>query len=289
MRTEEQMFKLILDKANTDKNIRAVYLQGSRVDPNATHDEFCDYDIVYVVDGISTYTNDLKWIDYFGERLILQTPADWYGHPYDYNGCQPFNYLMQFKDGTRIDLTLIDSQRIEDLNADREPRKILLDKDGIYALEDISAAHYYDISVPSKMMFFNICNEFWWQCVPIAKGIIRNELIYVEYMMAHYQLPSLYKLLDWKVGEANDFTVSTGKCHKYFSRFLSEADMDRLASYRPQDTLQSTFIKLIECCAYFNETAVPLAKKLGFSYDLDEKIDIIVYLKELYETHFRLK
>lgn len=49
MRTEEQMMKLILDTAKEDERILAVYMNGSRTNPNAPKDIFQDYDIIYVV------------------------------------------------------------------------------------------------------------------------------------------------------------------------------------------------------------------------------------------------
>ena len=46
MRTEEQMMKLILDTAKEDERILAVYMNGSRTNPNAPKDIFQDYDII---------------------------------------------------------------------------------------------------------------------------------------------------------------------------------------------------------------------------------------------------
>jgi aminoglycoside 6-adenylyltransferase len=145
MRIHDEMMKLILDRAKNDERIRAVYMQGSRIDPNATHDKYSDYDIVFIVRDIRSFTNNEKWIDYFGERLILQKPDDWYSHPYDYNSNHKFAYLIQFKDGNRIDLTLIDMENLQDVLNDTEPRKILLAKDGIQDLYDINVDNYYNI------------------------------------------------------------------------------------------------------------------------------------------------
>ena len=49
MRNEEAMMKLILDIANSDERIRAVYMNGSIVNPNIKKDIFKDYDIVFIV------------------------------------------------------------------------------------------------------------------------------------------------------------------------------------------------------------------------------------------------
>lgn len=49
MRTEQEMFNLILSIAENDERIRAVVMNGSRANPNVVKDIFQDYDIVYVV------------------------------------------------------------------------------------------------------------------------------------------------------------------------------------------------------------------------------------------------
>ena len=86
MRTVDEMMELILKKAREDERIRAVTMEGSRANPNAVHDEYSDFDICYFVKDVREFTNDKTWIDYFGERLILQCPCDGHDEPYDYNG-----------------------------------------------------------------------------------------------------------------------------------------------------------------------------------------------------------
>lgn len=76
----------ILNIANNDERIRAVYLNGSRIKQNAPKDFFKDYEVVYIV------TETLCFID---------DKENFYG------------WLMQFTDGNRIDLhaeTIIHAQ-----------------------------------------------------------------------------------------------------------------------------------------------------------------------------------
>ena len=62
MRTEQEMMDLILDVAKKEDRIRAVYMNGSRTNPNATKDIFQDYDIVYVVKETKSFIEDKDWI-----------------------------------------------------------------------------------------------------------------------------------------------------------------------------------------------------------------------------------
>ena len=41
MRSSEEMMNLIVDTALKDERIRAVIMEGSRANKNATHDQYC--------------------------------------------------------------------------------------------------------------------------------------------------------------------------------------------------------------------------------------------------------
>ena len=49
MRSECEMLDLIINTARRDERVRAVIMNGSKVNPNAPKDFFQDYDVVYVV------------------------------------------------------------------------------------------------------------------------------------------------------------------------------------------------------------------------------------------------
>ena len=63
MRTEKEMFHMIIETARTDDRVLAAYLKGSRTNPSAPKDVYQDFDIMYVVKAVS-YTH-----------LTLPTPS----------------------------------------------------------------------------------------------------------------------------------------------------------------------------------------------------------------------
>ena len=78
MRTEQEVFSLILDFAKNNESIRLVTLEGSRANPNIKKDIFCDYDISFFLDKQSLQnfkddTND-EWLKVFGNLLMTQKP-----------------------------------------------------------------------------------------------------------------------------------------------------------------------------------------------------------------------
>ena len=74
MRTEQEMFDLILNFARQDERIRVVTMNGSRANPNIQPDKYQDFDIVYVVTEMESFLADDGWLDIFGKRIIMQKP-----------------------------------------------------------------------------------------------------------------------------------------------------------------------------------------------------------------------
>lgn len=74
MRTEKAMFQTILEIAKHDNRIRAVYLNGSRTNSSIEKDEYQDFDIVYVVNEVTSFLNNPKWLKNFGEIAVMQEP-----------------------------------------------------------------------------------------------------------------------------------------------------------------------------------------------------------------------
>jgi|MTBAKSStandDraft_2_1061841.scaffolds.fasta_scaffold03367_2 aminoglycoside 6-adenylyltransferase len=71
MRNDEQVLKQILDFAQIDANIRAIVMNGLRVNPNISHDIFCDYDFACFVHDLEKYVKDKNWMPTFGELVIM--------------------------------------------------------------------------------------------------------------------------------------------------------------------------------------------------------------------------
>jgi hypothetical protein len=104
MRDEREMTRLILKYAVDHDLVRAVVLNGSRVNPRVLSDSLQDYDVVYFVTDVEPFRRNPSIVSYFGQPMIVQLPDDMEDPPpdanaYDDNG---YCYLMQFMDGTRV-------------------------------------------------------------------------------------------------------------------------------------------------------------------------------------------
>jgi aminoglycoside 6-adenylyltransferase len=217
MRTEKQMMDLILGFARSDDRVRAVTMCGSRMNPNAPKDEFQDYDIVYVVDDVDSFTCDHDWIKAFGNPIMVQMPEQYKGAFNDGR----FIYLMLFDDGNRIDLSLLPIDKFDKLYAPDSLDKVLLDKDLIIPDLPSPSDSDYNIKHPTKKLYNGYCNNFWWVLQNVAKGIMRDELGYAMSMLG-YCRESLDAVLSWYIAIDYGFDVSVGKFGKYFKRYLDK-------------------------------------------------------------------
>jgi aminoglycoside 6-adenylyltransferase len=284
MRSEEVMLDLILAAAKNDERIRLVMLNGSRVDPLATRDKFCDFDIIYYVRDIQSFLQDDSWIEeIFGKILIMQKPDDSYSHPYDYEGNEPFTFLIQFQDGNRIDLTLIDLETIREDQADtlRDPGRILLQKEPIPGISDVDNFEIFAVQLPGEKEFLDTCNEFYWLATYVAKGVFRKELTYLKTIMEAIQYSELYKMLNWSVAIQSDFPIRTGKFSKYLNRFLDEADYQDLLHCFPGSDFEGILEKEINAIRLFDRHAAKVAAHFHFPYDQSMPGKIIAYLQSV--------
>ena len=280
MRTDEEVKKIILDVARSDDRIRAVLLNGSKANPNIPHDRFQDFDIVFIVRQLDTFTRDHSWINVFGELVIKQLPDQMsIGSP----DTDSFAYLMLFEDGNRIDLTLYPLEKLEHRSCWPDSLTIcLLDKDNLFDLLPAPNESDYFIKKPSPEEFKDTCNEFWWVCTYVVKGIQRDEVTYAKEVLETVVRPMFMKIVEWKIGTENNFGVSFGKGGRFMKKYLSPDYYTKvLQSYSDSD-LERTWRALLEMMELFEQTSKEVASRLNFILDKSEPLKTIKYIQSQY-------
>lgn len=281
MRSEQQMFNLILDTARSDKRIRAVVMNGSRANPNAPRDPFQDFDIVYIVTDVEPFRKNLAWIQHFGEMMILQMPEDMQDPAPDKDGF--FVYLMQFMDGNRIDLGVFTLPQWKEHNKVKDSLSVLLlDKDGIIEPFPPASEASYLPEPPTAKAFADCCNEFWWVSPYVAKGLWRGEILYAKCM--HEEVvrnAELLKMLNWHIGVQTDFKINPGKLGKYFQKYLEPELWEMLLGTFADASEANTWDALFATCELFRKVAISLAEHFGFAYPWEEDRNVSAYLQHI--------
>lgn len=272
---------MVLGYAEKDDRIRAVSMEGSRVNKNAPKDLFQDYDISYFVTDMDSFISDKSWIDIFGDRIIIQTPEAMSLFPPELGGW--FSYLMLFEDGNRIDLKLIPANETAEYLKKDKLIRILLDKDGLFPDNIEPSDEDYRVKKPSKAFYDDCCNEFWWVCTYVAKGLWRKEILYANDHLNNYVRPALLRMLEWRAGILTDFTVSTGKNNKYLERYVSEEEWQKLLETYRNDSYEAVRSALFITIDLFRDVSRLVARELGYTYNEDDDKKVTLYLSRVWD------
>ena len=285
MRAEQEMFDLILSIAKADDRVRAVYMNGSRANPNIAKDKYQDYDVVFVVTEIASFLADKNWIENFGEIAIVQEP-DWndiktglYEGQYDLS--RHYTWLMLFKDGNRIDLTIKIKEEAEKNYLEDKLTILLLDKDNFLSNTPAPTDEDYYVKKPNQDEYTAYCNDFWWCLNNVAKGIARDELPYAMEMYHLVVRKLLNGMIDWYIGTLTDFSVSTGKMGKYYKKFLPSEIYALYAKTYSDSEYDNFWTAIFTTCSLFHSVALSVSKYSNFTYRQYEEDSIIEYLNKV--------
>ena len=267
MRTDQEMLGLILQIAKK-LQVDAVALSGSRTNQKIQTDEFQDYDVVYIVDDLDYLTRDLSWLDQFGKRIIEQHNVLDHRHL----------YLMIFKDGNRIDLTLCPKEYIQEWVDSEAGFTVLEDPENLFEPYFQNPERYW-ITPATETDFEKSCNEFWWVSAYVVKGICRNQLIYATDHLYGICQQELLKVLAWQVA-SDKGTVDVGKNYKYLFNYLPAEKEKEFSSLLDFSSKEKTTQSLFATMQLFHREAQRLAQKLGFDYDKEVAEKMIEYAEE---------
>jgi len=278
MRSEQEMLDLILGFANNDDNIRAVVMNGSRANPNAPRDIFQDFDIACLVNDVAPYIRNDDIPSYFGETLIVQEPENMQDPPAENNG--HYAYLMQFKDGNRIDLSFFPVEQLKSILND-SLTVVLLDKDGIIGEIPPSSDIDYLPNKPTEKLFQDCCNEFLWVSPYVAKALWRGELTYAKYMLDNVIREQLMKMLVWYFGIKTNFKKSPGKYGKYIKGNIEPkiwAELERTYSDANFDHIWEALFTMENL---FRSISKVVASNFGFRYPQQDDDNVSVHLRRI--------
>jgi aminoglycoside 6-adenylyltransferase len=278
MRSEREMLDLIVNTAKGDDRVRAVVMSGSRANPHARRDIFQDFDIAYFVTDVDSFKGEPAWLTRFGEIMILQMPEAM-GDPPPLNDGR-FAYLMQFTDGNRIDLTLLPVARLREFKTE-SLSLLLLDKDGVIEPLPAPSESDYLPRPPTAKAFFDCCNEFWWVCPYVAKGLWREEIIYAKYMLDRIVREQLMKMLTWHTGVKTQFLRGPGSHGKHLKQYLEPEFWAMLEKTYSDAGYEKTWDALFMTCDLFRAAANHVAEHFGFDYPHGDDEKVSAHLKHV--------
>ena len=237
------LLERVVDWAQTDGDVRALILLGSRarVDPPA--DEWSDTDLIVVVPDPSAFLADASWTARFGSVAVTFVEVTPHGRS---------ERRVLYADGTDLDAVPVG---LDEAQAGlREPGPlsmlargywILVDKEGILgdlpALIDRAADEHgsaYEWP-PGPGPFENLVNDFWYHAVWSARKLRRGELWVARDCVDGSMKALLLRVIEWRARAITD-----GGDHWFAGRFLERwADPDTVRALR-------------DCFAHYDEADI---------------------------------
>ena len=264
----EQLMEKFIQWAQTEENIRAAVVIGSRARLDHPADEWSDLDILIFAYDPEPYLTTSNWLHHIGSpwlTFIEPTP--------DGSG---FERRVLFQGGLDVDFapdpvsdlkTMLDQGFPPDY-ADMIHRgvRFLVDKDG-YAkrLQDITIDPP-PYSPPAESEFLNLVNDFWYHTVWTGKRLRRGELWRAKSCCDGYLKHLLRQMMEWHTHASRGEGVDTWMRGRFLEEWADVRAVESLpvifAHYDEEDIWRA----LMATMDLFRWLAVESAELLGYSY-----------------------
>lgn len=273
MKTEREVLEEIFNIASIEDDIRAVCMNGSRVNKFIEPDEYQDFDIAFIVNNYETFIQHLSFIENFGEPIISQCNRE----RSDSGIKDQLFYMVLFENHMRVDFRFIPIECIKAYRHEDYLLKVLIDKDHYFSEQIEPNDKKYHIKKPNQKRFNFVCNEFWWLSTYVVKGIKREEIFYaIDHLNMMRDL--LLTMYDWKVGNKFEWQISTGKKHKLLKKYISKDAWNKLLASYPHGEVDDITNSLLSITEQFYILSIEVAKDLNMGIESLEANKVINYI-----------
>ena len=285
MSNEDTITRLVA-WAERREDIRAVLLTSTRAVPHAATDALSDYDVVLVVADVRPFVEDRRWLEDFGELLVVFWDAV-YPDP-DY-GLEQTGNVAQYADGLKIDFTVCPVEYLrraaaapalpDELDAGY---RVLLDKDG---LADALAPPSYRAYVPARPTeaeYLTHINDFLTDAPYVAKCLWRDELLPAKWCLDHDMKHAyLRPVLEWLVSCDSGWSKPVGSLGKGLKKRLPPELWAEVEAAYAGGGIAENWEALERTVAVFRRAAVEVGERLGYAYPHELERRVMAYVRQI--------
>jgi aminoglycoside 6-adenylyltransferase len=274
------MMNLILGFARADSRIRAVLMNGSRVNPRVVPDPFQDFDVACLVTDVEPFRDSNYVVSVFWEVIVVEQPLIGPWPPLDADGSY-HNYNIQLVDGNRVDLSFYHVNTLNERLTD-SLTEVLIDKDNrIPPLPPPSESSYFIVE-PTRTAYEGCCTGFFFALGShIPKSIWRRQLPVLKFLIEAWLRKPVLMMLEWEIGIRSGWDQSAGHNGKHLHALLTP---ERWKDYEKtyvgsdfDDIWQSLFCFL----KVFTDSANHVAQALGFRFPHQTADQVRVFLEHV--------
>ncbi|MDR6782599.1 aminoglycoside 6-adenylyltransferase [Pedobacter africanus] len=280
MELREEKLKSIIDWSENNKDVRAVLLTSSLVNPLAPVDEFSDLDIELVLEHNAGYISDNNWVHNFGKSIAMIEEDE---------TCFDLKHAMKmvlYDDGMKVDFKLYSKASfLAEAGQNELPEdwdigyKVLIDKDGITQKLKQPTYQVSIIKKPAKEKFKQLLNDFWWDTTYVAKCLARDELFYAKFMSENnIRTDYLVPLMEWYIASQHHWNITTNKYGRLFKKYLNVKMWAKVEKTFSGSDAADNWNALFAMADLVSEIGTELSEKLGYEYPGKLETDIRSYL-----------
>jgi aminoglycoside 6-adenylyltransferase len=281
---EKPVINKLTDWAKRKPDIRAMLLTSSRANPNATLDEFSDYDVIVVVKDIRPYLEDENWLEDYGKVLTV------YRDPIRLEyGFERFCRVTHYQDYAKIDYTIwpvgllqhiLKMPELPDYLDDGY--HVLLDKDNVTGNMKPPTYTAFIPHPPTAKEYRQTVEEFFSEAAYVAKSLRRDNIFAVKLNLDHVmKLQHLHRMLEWLMEIENGWQVKTGAYGKGLkNRTRPELWTELESTYCGAET-EANWEALLKTIKLFRSVATEVGKRLGYCYTEDMDSRVVKYLQKV--------
>ena len=93
----------------------------------------------------------------------------------------------------------------------------------------------------------------------------------------------LMRIVEWYIGTETDFSVSAGKGGKFMRKYLQPEIYSKLLLTYSDAEIERNKNSLLVMTELFASLAKHTAGKLGFTYNIDDEVNVMGYLESVFK------
>jgi aminoglycoside 6-adenylyltransferase len=286
----EQLIERFVAWAETQPDIRAALIVGSRAREDHPADEWSDMDVILVVTKPERYLAKTDWMENIGtpwitfiertgtgdkeHRVLFEGGLDVDFIPLPAKKMQPLARLLQARERFPQLPKLLPRSLSQEVtqgiaafsDVARRGVKVLVDKDGITEPLMLAITEAPMPDPPTQDEFLNLVNDFWYHTVWTAKKLRRGELWTAKGCSDSYMKWRLLRTIEWHARAKNSFEYDTWHGGRFLERWadprIVEDLRDAFAHYDEDDLWRG----LLATMDLFRWVTIETAELLGHAY-----------------------
>jgi aminoglycoside 6-adenylyltransferase len=266
--------------------VRALVLESSRANEQATLDAFSDYDVLLVVSDVRPFVDDDTWLGDFGPPLVTFRDTK------QVEGFETYARLVLYAAHTKIDYLIWPVSLVQQV-VERKALpdvldwgyRVLLDKDGLTTGLAAPTRTAYIPPRPTEREYYALVEEFWWETIYVAKNLWRDEVLHAKYnldVVMRHEL--LLQMLEWRVEVDREWTWKPGIVGRGLKELLTPETWSELEATWVGAGVEVNWEALFAMTALFRRVALEVGSALGYTYprELDQRVS--AYLQAVREV-----